>query len=386
MSECTRVLHVLPSLGRGGTQQYVMNLYRHIDKNVVQFDFLTLSLGRGIYEEEAKSMGAHVFHIEPFTRRPVQNMFARKRFFKERRYEIVEIHASSPLRYAYARIAKGVGTRMVIFHGHTARPGKKNFFHRYAEKQVAKYSNFKVACSRMAGEWIFGGDQYFVVPNAIDLEQFSFQNSGRQSVRQELSIDSEVVVGSVGRLVSEKNPLFLVEVFEKLREVWPHAVLLFAGEGELHQKLDAVVNSRGLSGCVHFLGDRSDVAAVLSAMDIFVMPSLYEGLSIAAVEAQASGLHCFFSSNVPRETAFSESAQFIPLSANPQTWANVIVSQYSPKRIDCLGEMRNRGYDINVAAEWMQELYLGGAHPFSLHSGNNSSENPYDDPKGTSND
>jgi glycosyltransferase involved in cell wall biosynthesis len=361
MESPMRVLHIVSGLRRGGTEQYLMNLYRHIDRSLVQFDFLVLSEQAEVYEQEIESLGGRVYRIPPVTRRPLENLIARNRFFKGHRYRIVEIHSSSPLRFSYAKDARRAGVERILFHAHNAVDKPKSIAHRFAARRIGKWCDEELACSHVAGEYVYADSDYVIIPNAIDLDRFRFNSETRSRLRTELQVNDAFVLGTVGRLSRQKNYDFLLQVYASL---WPKiddSILLMVGSGELRDSLEMLSHSLGINDRVRFLNDRRDVPDLLSVFDLFIMTSFYEGLSIAAVEAQAAGLPCFFSSAISEETAFSDKVKFMPLDAGPDSWARAIADSMPTGRMNSTETLRHRGYDINDLAQRMQSYYLGEA-------------------------
>lgn len=205
---------------------------------------------------------------------------------------------------------------------------------------------------------MFPGQSVTVVNNGIETNRFAFRADVRTEVREELGIQDELVLGHVGRFSSQKNHEFLIDSFKEVHDRCPKTVLLLVGEGPLEVQIRKKVEDLGLPDAVRFLGLRTDVDRLYQAMDVFVMPSFYEGLSLCTVEAQTSGLPCFFSDNISRECKMTDYAAFLSLEESAEVWAERILAAGSRERRSRRDEVNSAGYDIQTTAAWLQNFYL----------------------------
>ena len=353
-----RILHVVTYMGRGGLETMLMNYYRAIDRTKVQFDFLTHRDFRADYDDEIEALGGKTYrlpNLNPFSR---SYLGALDRFFREHpEYRIVHSHldcmSAIPLK-----AAKKHGVPVRIAHSHSSRQDRdlkypmKLLFKRGISMQATQL----FACGTEAGKWMFGTDDFRVLNNAIDARRYCFDPKVRQEVRKELGIPADTpVVGHVGRFMAPKNHGFLLRIFAELPD---NAMLLLVGEGELQQKNERLAEELGIRDRTIFIGLRSDVDRMLQAMDVFVFPSLYEGLPLSIIEAQAAGLPCLISDKVPIECKKTDLVTQIPLDASPAEWAEAVLSAAEAPRGDTLAQIREAGFDIRANAEWLQNYYL----------------------------
>lgn len=367
MSEPIRILHVIGIMNRGGAETMIMNLYRHMDWTKVQFDFVENSAEPAAFDDEIQSLGGKIYRCPHYNGK---NHFTYvkwwNRFFREHRgeYPIVHGHLGSTAAI-YLSIAKKYGA-YTIAHSHSSGTDHslKALLYgimSYPTRHIAAYF---FACSEAAGIDRFGkkttlGDNYSVLKNAIDITQFSYVPPIRRRVRNEMGYRAdEIVIGHVGRFNPPKNHPFLLEIFSALLKKEPNAVLLLVGGGEDLPKIQAKAQTLGIAENIRFLGVRSDVADLMQAMDMFVFPSLYEGLPVTMVEAQASGLPCLISDKVPEECIITEGlVDVMPLSASADAWAEKVLEKRKCPRTDHSEEVAAHGFDIKAEALKLQEFY-----------------------------
>lgn len=360
MPEPIRVAQVMGKMVGGGLESVVMNYYRHIDRSRVQFDFIVDEDSTLVPREEIESLGGRVFIVPPY-QRVIAYQKALVRLFRDEGWRIVHSHENA-LSVFPLRAAKRAGVPVRIAHSHSASgPGEpvRNAMKWVLRRFANEYPTHRMACSRHAGEWLFGRDADFeVIYNAIELDRFRFDPRVRAEVRSELRVaDDTFVIGHIGRFVTQKNHAFLLEVFDRVVRDGVDVVLVLAGDGPLRPEVERRARKLGLSDRVRILGQRGDANRLYQAFDVFCLPSLYEGLGIVAVEAQASGLPCIVSSEVPSDVDVSD--ECFHLSLNQKIWSNEISKLIcaSHPRKTILGP-KVKSYDINYAAPHFLELYL----------------------------
>lgn len=360
-----RVLNMFTIMDRGGAETMVMNYYRHIDRTKVQFDFLVHREQRGAYDDEIERMGGRIYRMCPVY---PQNFSRYKRdlrtFFRAHpEYKIIHSHMSE-LGYFAFREAERQGVPVRICHAHNAPHGfdAKMIIRTYFKKRMMPYLTHLFMCGEESGKWLYGEKnktRFIMLNNAIDAAVYSFDASKREEMRRQLDLTDELVVGHVGRFNPQKNHAFLLDIFAALLKKEPNAVLLLVGGGADMPKIQAKAQELGIAERVRFLGVRSDVADLMQAMDVFVFPSLYEGLPVTMVEAQASGLPCIISDKVPPECILTEGlVNIMPLSASPEVWAEKILSMRAVPRTDRHEEIAAHGFDITTEAVKLQEFYI----------------------------
>lgn len=302
----------------GGVESVIMNYYRHLDHTKVQFDFICDEDSTRIPYDEIKKLGGRVFLVPKYQKLP-QYLEALEDLFCKNQYRIVHSNVNT-LSVFPLYAAKKAGVPVRISHSHsTSNPKewKRNIIKNILRPFSKKYATDYFACSELAGRYLFG-DKAFdqgkvkIIHNAIDLDKFKFDPNARKKLREELGIDEKTtVIGHVGRFVKQKNHDFLIDVFKEYHTENPDSKLLLIGTGPLEEKTKAKVEKLNLSDPVIFLGQREDTNKLYSVMDVFCLPSLYEGLGMVLIEAQMNGLPCLASDEVPREAKITENIDFI---------------------------------------------------------------------------
>lgn len=358
-----RILHFMSDIHvSSGMATVIMNYYRHVDRSRVQFDFLYFEDGAQTYAQEILSMGGRVFLIP---RPGPSSIGAIRSFFCEHQDEFWVLHCHPVWSAAIlGPIARRYGAHAIFLHSHSEKPGESYasilrncLLLRLSSGAVDKY----LACSNAAGTALMGiPAAVHILPNAIDATAFHFDAEARHSCRSEFGIAADApVVGNVGRMVDVKNQRFLLEAFALCRELVPAAQLLLIGSGPLEPELRSLAAKLRIQDCVHFSGVRQDTARLYSAMDVFAMPSLFEGLSMALLEAQASGLPCVISDTISPESEVTDLIYRLPLN-KPQQWADVLAEQLSAP-IDRAGRFLDkfsaRNLDIHSAVQELTALY-----------------------------
>lgn len=356
-----RVAHVMGKMVGGGLESVVMNYYRHIDRSRVQFDFIVDGDSTLVPRGEIESLGGRVFTVPPY-----QHVFAYQRaltaLFREQGWTIVHSHENALSVFPLCA-ARRAGVPVRIAHSHSTS-GKGEPMRNAMKWILRRFSNVypthRMACSRHAGEWLFGkGAEFDVLYNAIELDRFRFNPHVRAEVRAELGIpDGVLAVGHIGRFVAQKNHVFLLDVFEGVVRGGLDAVLVLAGDGPLRSEVECRVRELGLSDKVCFLGQRGDANRLYQAFDVFCLPSLYEGFGIVAVEAQVSGLPCVLSTEVPVEVGVGGECLFFDLKESIDCWVDAVehVAERGDRFFSPTEKLRD--YDISYAASILGDRYL----------------------------
>lgn len=355
-----RILHVVTDMRRGGLETMLMNYYRAIDRNKIQFDFLTHREYLGDYGMEILRLGGKIYHISrlnPFSRQYKKEL---GEFFKEHpEYQIVHVHQDC-LSSIILKVAKKYGVKVRIAHSHSSNQDKnikypiKIFYKRF----IPRYATNLLACGKEAGEWMFNGANFQVLNNAINAKQYRFDKEKRVQMRRSLGVsDDEFVIGHVGRFSPVKNHLFLLKVYKEILKE-KKSKLLMVGDGQLRKEIEQEIERLGIASNVILTGVRQDVCDLMQAMDVFVLPSLYEGLGIVGVEAQAAGLPCVFSENIPQEVILTNDAKRIALTTSMNEWAKQILEMKNKERTDTYDVICRAGYDINNNVKKLEEYYL----------------------------
>lgn len=359
MEQPIRVAQVLNRMDSGGVEAVVMNYYRHIDRKQVQFDFYFAKDSVFPQREELEKMGAGIYPIPSYTK-----VFSYHRVlhhaFKRGNYQIVHAHLSTMSVFPlFAAWRAGIPVR--ICHNHSTAhwgEGKKTLL-KYLLRPFAKvFATDYFACGEKAGRWMYGNRCFerghvHVMPNAIDTKKFAYDEEAKRCLRAELGIPQDAfVLGHVGRFMYQKNHAFLLRVFQRLLSSRQDAWLLLIGEGERMKLIRSEVEKMGIEGKVRFTGTRSDVAKLYSAMDVFCLPSFYEGLPVVALEAQANGLPCLFSDRMTKEVVLTPGARQLSIE-NPEPWVKA-VQEAQRQNICALPER----YDIAFEGEILKNFYI----------------------------
>jgi len=362
--EPVRVLHVFASLDRGGAESMVMNVYRSIDRERLQFDFVANESDREYaFEKEVKALGGRVYRIPKCRGANFLSYAHSWNRLLDAHPEWLIVHAHDPAAALICLAAARIRDRVTIAHSHTC--GGATMMRSVAKTALCyplRYiADHLFACSGRAARWMFGPDSVraLIVKNAIDAIQYTYNPVTRSSKRSELGISGKFVVGHVGRFTAEKNHARLVDIFSRVHSHNKNAVLVLVGDGVLRQSIAEKVSSLGLSDSVIFTGERSDVPELLQAMDVFVFPSLYEGLGIAAIEAQAAGLRCVVADTVPEEARVTGLFEAVPLTASSDVWSDKILRWIDGyERSSTLESIRAQRYDVQQTCSQVQQFYL----------------------------
>ena len=348
-----------------GVESVIMNYYRHLDHSRVQFDFICDEDSTRIPYDEIKKLGGRVFLVPKYQNLP-KYLKALEKLFKENQYRIVHSNINT-LSVFPLYAAKKAGVPIRISHSHsTSNPKewKRNLIKNILRPFSKRYATDYFACSELAGRYLFGNKAFDqgevkIIHNAIDVEKFKFDEVARKKLRKEFGIkDSTVVIGHVGRFVQQKNHTFLVDVFKEYHKKNPDSKLLLVGSGPLEDKIKKKVEKLGLKDSVLFLGQRDDINKLYSVMDVFCLPSLYEGLPVVGVEAQAAGLPCVFSDKISDDIKITDSIKFIKLTYKLKIWSDGIAKIVTSKRSSTTSDKCAKDYSIEKAVTSLKAEYL----------------------------
>ena len=328
-----RILQIGMTDNLGGIESYLINYYRNINKEKVQFDFINIYNQNLCFQDEIEKLGGKVYKVSSYYKHPLKYVNEVKKLIKKNNYEIIHCNMNSAVMLYPLIAAKFAGAKVIIAHSHNNCSDKgilKKILHNVNKHFIDLFANYYFACSREAGEWFFSkknmaGDNFFVINNPIDINKFVYSERIRKKVKKELHIEDDTfTVGHVGRFTPQKNHDFLIEVFEKFHKMNNNSKLILIGVGELQDKIRIKVKKKNLTNNVIFLNNRNDVNEIMQCMDFFILPSLYEGFGIVLIEAQASGLPILTSLNIPDSVKITDSFHKLPLNVQPEKWARKI--------------------------------------------------------------
>lgn len=369
METIEKPIRVASVIGRyigGGVEAVTINYYRNIDKNKVQLDFICDEDSTNIPYEEIEKMGGKVIIIPSYSK-PFKYHKALKRVLKEGNYKIIHSNINTLSVFSlFAAKCAGVPVRIAHSHSTTNKKEKKKNLMKQILRPFSKvFATDYMCCSELAGRWLFGNKEYdkgnvYLLNNAIDLDKFKYNESLRKKKRKELSIkDNTLVIGHIGRFVAQKNHDFLIDIFNEIHKKNNNSILLLAGQGPLMEDIKNKVKELNLEDSVKFLGQRNDANELYQAFDVFLLPSLYEGLPVVGVEAQAAGLLCYLSDDMTKETKVLDITKFMSLNNTPEEWADNILDDVKKyKRIDTSKEMTAKNFNIKEEAKKLEEYYL----------------------------
>ncbi len=364
-------IHVLvldTVMDRGGAEAMIMNYMRNINRNRIKFDFLTNREYRAAYEDEIESLGGKVYHMCPMYPGKFGQYKKEVRTFLKEHPEYKIIHSNLEERSYFAlKEAKKLGVPVRISHSHNRPLGfNPKLIVRYYFRFMLKYYNTHMfSCGVEAGDWLYGKknrDKVIIMNNAINAEQYTYQPEKSAAMKKALGVENKKVIGHVGRFFAQKNHTFLIDIFYEIYKKNPDTVLLLVGGGEQDDRLKNAIRQKvenlGLSDCVQFLGVREDVNEILQAFDLFLLPSLFEGLPVTMVEAQASGLPCVISDKVPIQCDITGNVKVVKLDDSPKLWADEILSYLRTfQRTDTFQKIKEAGFDIKENAAWLEQFY-----------------------------
>ena len=361
MSEPIRILHVVTYMGRGGLETMLMNYYRHIDRTRVQFDFLVHRDFRADYDDEIESLGGIIYRLPRLVPWSGSYRAALDTFFEEHpMYRIVHVHQDC-LSSVILKAAQKHGVPVRIAHSHNSNQDKnlKYLIKLFYRRLIPGYATDLYACGKQAGEWMFMGHPFRIVNNAIDASKYVYSADKAEEVRDKLDIGrNSIVLGHVGRFSATKNHTLLLDIFKAVCDLREDATLLLVGDGDLRTTMEQKAEQLGIRNRVIFTGIRSDVAELMQAMDVFVFPSIYEGLPLTLVEAQAAGLPCVISANIPPECKMTPLVEQISLESTAEFWAEQVLSSVNNERNDTHEQIAAAGFDIVENARRLQDEYL----------------------------
>ncbi len=355
-----RVLHIGLSCFPGGIESFAKNYESELSKHGIVFDFVDI-YGDGIaFSDEFILRGSRIFTLPNYKKNPLT---ARKKLIEiVRNYQNVHIHLLSAAGMFPVKVCEQAKVIPVVHSHNTGTVGiLRNTLHNINVNTLRKTASIKTACSNEAGVWMWGDSDFQVIPNAINVEKFRFNQKTREQIRNENGCSEKtLVVGFVGRISEQKNPLFAVDVFEELRKKHPDSELWMIGNGNLFDKLKSAVKERNLNQLVKLMGRRDDVPQMMQAMDVLIFPSAFEGFGIAAIEAQASGLPVVESDTISKETRITDSCKILSLSDSKLLWAEALLdSAHNSNRLIGANLVKSAGYDISTAAERLKNIYYG---------------------------
>lgn len=365
VKEPIRIAQIVGKWLGGGVEAVVMNYYNNIDRTKIQFDFICDNDSTNIPYNEIEKLGGKVILIPPYEKF-IKYHKVLKKMLKDGKYTIVHSHINT-LSVFSLWAAKAAGVPIRIAHSHSTtnkKEWKKNFLKQLFRPFSKLYATEYMCCSELSGRWLFGNKEYnkgnvYLLNNAVDLNKFKYDEKIRKEKRKKLKInDDTLVIGHIGRFVEQKNHRFLIDIFNEIYKKNHNSILLLAGQGPLMDEIKQKVIELKLENNVIFLGQRNDVSELYQVYDVFLLPSLYEGLPVVGVEAQATGNLCYLSNEMTKETKVLDSTIFMSLNDTAEEWATQILNSIKKyKKHDTSNEVSKYGFNIKKEAKKLEEKY-----------------------------
>lgn len=349
-------------MNRGGIETFMMNYVRHMNRNVIHIDFAVTGLEKGAYDDELKTLGCKIYRLPKKSKHPIIYQRRLKELFSNGKYDIVHSHADAMSCWVL-KVAKDCGVPVRIAHSHntqhlTTNPIKFQI-NEFARKNINKYVTNRFACSNEAGKWLFGDASFKVVHNAIETNDFEFNVNKRKTLREKYGIsDYTILLGHVGRFDTQKNHRFLIDMFAELAKRNDSYKLMCVGAGWLKDEIEMQIKENNLTDKVILVGQQENAGDYYNAFDLYVFPSLFEGLGFVLIEAQTNGLTCISSDEVPQATNLSGADKMLYLPLDKQIWVEKLLKLDKPERYDGARYVIKHGYDIIHEAKKLENIYL----------------------------
>ena len=351
-----RILCVFSTLDRGGAETMCMNLYRNIDREYIQFDFVKHSSDIGVYEDEIHKLGGRIFVAPRFTITNIAQYqyWWWKHLKAHPEHQIIHGHYFTISAF-YFQVAKKMG-RITVGHIHAS--GFNSRIRRLFVSRISKYTDYPIACSNEAGRWVYGSTREFIVlKNALDIDEFQYDPIKRNLIRESLNLREELTIGTVANYSEVKNPMGLIDIVTEVKKKIPSIKLIWIGDGDLRNEIEDRILKEGLENNIILLGIREDVSDLLQAMDVFLLVSFSEGLPLSVIEAQAAGLHCLLSDKITKEVDVTGLCSFISIDDKKEWVDHICTCDLTHMYTE--GQIRKAGYDIHLTSEWLQRFYIG---------------------------
>ena len=352
---------------QGGMESYIMEIYRHCDRNTLQFDFLNFHAFEIAYTEEIESLGGNIYYIPMKSIDYKGHYKALDTLFSENKYVGVYYQCNNKLvSLDVFKYAKKYGVSKRVIHSHNSAQKQNAFIHQMREKftelRMDKYVTDYFACSEEAGKWMFGNREFTIIKNSVDTNIFYYNEVTRSQIQKKYGLEGKIVVGTVGRLVNSKNPKFMLDIFDSLQKKNTEAVFLHVGNGELMDILLQVREQYEWKDKYLFVGNKRNVADYMNAMDVFILPSIHEGIPIVLVEAQAPGLQCLVADNITQTCDLTGNMEFLPIQDSADIWAEKIIELASKRRKSENEKIQSAGYDIVKLSKQIEAFFREDKH------------------------
>lgn len=355
-----RILFVVKDMRlSNGVASYTLNYFRQLNGSEIHFDFLVVTDVGSTYYQEIKQSGSKVFILPSYTKHPIKMISYLRSLFSKEQYDIIHCNVLNS-GSIILREARKQNIPVRILHSHATQTGDekwKELRNIIFSKISLRNANCYFSCSQLAGDYLFGQNNYYLIPNAIDIEKFSFNESIRHEIQKKENCENKLVLMTVGRITRQKNPEFIVDLVKSLKNIREDFILWWFGNGELEESIKKRAKEKNVLDKIKFWGASNRVNEYYSAADIFILPSLYEGLPVAGIEAQVSGLSVIFSEKITAEAQITPNVIYLPIT-DPNIWATNISKHTDFDRNTALNNVNLDAYKIEVQSQKLKNLYL----------------------------
>ena len=353
-----RVLCVFSTLDRGGAESMCMNLYRHIDRSKIQFDFVKHTPEKCAFDDEIKKLGGRIYiapRLKGYNIIPYKSWW-KNHFANHPEHQIIHGHffSISAVYFAFAKEEQ----RITVGHIHASH--SDSLLKTLLEKRISKYTDYPIACSEEAGRWVYGKRPFLILHNAVDVKLLKYNPETRRTLRNNLGLEDYLTIGTIANFSLIKNPMGLIDIFIAVKKKNPKVKLLWAGDGSMRSGIETRLIKEKITEDIYLLGSRDDIPSLLQAIDIFLLPSFNDCLPLSVIEAQAAGLPCFISDRITRCIDITGLCQFLPID-QPSNWAELWADKIladKTKREDKSAKICERGYDVQITSKWLSDFYL----------------------------
>ena len=360
MDKPVKILQIVGSMHPGGIENFVMNLYEHIDRESFPFDFIVHKQQEGDYTERIEELGGHIYLLPRLTRHPIRNLRGIYRLVKQNHYDIVIRHTPNALVAPQLLAARLAGAH-TICHAHSETDNQK-VLHMLGKVLMKLAAQRRIACSVNAGKWMFGKSSYEIVHNAVDISAFQYSTEKEEMIREEFNLGQRHIYGHVGNFVWSKNHLLMLNIFKEIKKSDRDAVLFFVGQGTMQKEIEEEISKLGLRDSVILTGVRKDVSVLMSAFNMLLFPSVYEGLPLTLIEAQAAGLPCLISDSITPDVIVTNGlVKRYSLRQSAEAWAAqavCMVNRNIGNSRQCQRkQIADAGYDLAVLTKWYEKYF-----------------------------
>lgn len=360
--EKIKILHISGTMNIGGQETFIMNILRNIDKEKYQIDIVVHSNEKGFFDDEIKKLGGQIYCITPISKGVIKHCLDLAKVIKKGNYKIIHRHAATTVIWIEMLTAMLCRVKKRIVHSHSKSNDRNQFVHKLNKPLLNLFTNCRLACSREAGEFLFGEkSQFKIIPNGIKTSDFRYSLKKRKKIRDELKIDEKtLLIGHIGRFTYAKNHTFILKIFKELLNLNSNIKLLLVGHGELENNIKKQIEDMSLKEKIIILENRNDIGIIMSSLDTFVFPSIYEGLPVTLVEAQAAGLYCIISNTISNEVdIIPEIIKRLSINSSATVWAKEILKYHNKNSREKYNNIiKKSSFHINNTVKMLEEIYL----------------------------